>query len=271
MILCDLSQADTKIVSDYVSLEPELNLFISGDVESFGIDGRHVRVKGLFDVADALSGVLLRYMDRNYVFYSRREKIPGELIADSILADNPALKGVCLNGKASLIRQIAPFLPSLKEEVTMMARCDKARPLSRPAPSEAFVRPLKEADFHEYFSLIGTISEFSRSQKNEEKERNDWIANLKRGSVAYGVFVEGGLLALASSTADTADSAMLVGVCTKEGFRRRGYASLAVSALLEDRFMKGDRFVCLFYDNPLAGRIYHKFGFVDVAPFTMLH
>lgn len=272
MHLEELQPKDIKEILSYVSLDPEVNLFITGDILSFGIDGRHVRVKGLRDEKENLAGVLLRYMDRNYVFYSRLETLPGELIARAIKEDNASLQGVCLSGKSSLIRVIAPFLPELHEEATMMARCNEIKALAPSSPA-AEVRLLGEKDFDSYAELIDGIAEFAsfRQRQTREEQKDAWMAGSKRGSVTYGVFEKGLLVAVASSTADTADSAMLVGVCTKEGYRCRGYASIAVNALLRDRFAKGQKFLCLFYDNPQAGVIYHRFGFVDVASYSMLH
>ena len=34
-------------------------------------------------------------------------------------------------------------------------------------------------------------------------------------------------------------------------------------------FAAGRRYLCLFYDNPAAGRIYHALGFADVGRFGM--
>jgi len=81
------------------------------------------------------------------------------------------------------------------------------------------------------------------------------LAGRAHGSLAIGVFQKGALVAMASTTADTEESSMLVSVCTRVGYRKRGYASLTVGNLLNDRFQKGEKLVCLFYDNPLAGRL----------------
>jgi Predicted acetyltransferase len=267
----ELLTKDIPEILDYVSLDPEINLFITGDIGSFGIDGRHVRVKGFRQENGALAGVLLRYMDRNYIFYSRHGTVPSELIASVVRMDNPSLKGVCVSGKSSLINSIAPFLPELHEEVTMMARCNEVKAL--PPSSSAEVRLLSEIDFDDYLGLIDNIAEFAsfRHEESYDEQKDSWLASKKRGSATYGVYEKGLLVAIASSTADTAESAMLVGVCTREGYRCRGYASMAVNALLRDRFAKGKKFLCLFYDNPLAGAIYHRFGFVDIASYSMLH
>lgn len=260
---------ETKVLA-YVAPEPEVNLFISGDLRTFGLDNRTVSVR-VYEKEDGFAGILLRYRKHNYVFYTQESSFPFADISSFILKDNPTLKGVCLNGKTELIRPIVPFLSPLHLEETMMARCNEL-PVLPPFPRGVTVRVLaNRKDFLEAYALESTITEFAASLQSEKEVVDGAIANAKRGSVNIGVFQGDLLVSLASTTADTAESAMLVGVCTREGYRQKGYASLAVGSLLQNRFQKGEKFVCLFYDNPLAGRIYHAFGFRDVASYSMLH
>jgi predicted GNAT family acetyltransferase len=167
---------------------------------------------------------------------------------------------------------IAPFLTPLTPEDTRMARCDQLNPHLQAYPSFVKARTLRKGDFHALYLLLSGIAEFHSFAKETEKEATDGKKlAVARGSVLYGVYARDELVATAASAADSSEGSMVVGVATKEGYRKKGYASLAVQSLLRDRFGKGQRFVCLFYDNPEAGQIYHKFGFVDVAPYTMIH
>lgn len=254
----------------YIKDEPEVNLFISGDIRNFGIDGKHVRIRA-YEKEGALAGLLLRYMSRNYVFFTKEVEFPFAEAASFIRKDNPSLKGVALSGKKELIEKIAPFLSPLKIEDMMMARCDKIQKLPD-FPQDVSIRPLTSVqDFELASDLTDSIEEFASFKKDKKETIDGFLAGKERGSLAIGVFQKEVLVAMASTSADTEESAMLVGVCTRVGYRQKGYASLAVGTLLNDRFRKGEKFVCLFYDNPLAGRIYHAFGFVDVAPYSVLH
>jgi len=266
----DLEKGEEEKALAYVRKEPEINLFISGDLLAFGLDGKHVRAR-IEEKEGRFAGILLRYMNRNYVYYTEEEDFPAEEIAHFIKEENPTLQGVCLSGKSALIERVAPFLKPLSLEKTMMARAWCEAPLPK-TPKGASVRFLtKKAEFEEAYDLESTIQEFVSFSKDKEETVDGFLANYKRGSLMIGVYEGGRLVALASTTADTAESAMLVGVCTKEGYRKKGYASLAVGSLLQKCHEKGQRFVYLFYDNPLAGRIYHAFGFVDIAPYSLLH
>ncbi len=267
----DLTNADCPALKAFIAKEPEVNLFIYGDVANFGLEGNHVHVKAFLDEKGACQSVLLRYQNRNYVFYSLGDFDP-ESLASLIKAENPTLERVCVSGKKALMDKIAPFLKPLSLEDTQMARCQRLNPHPQAYPSFVKARLLGEKDFHELYLLLSDIEEFHSFGKEPEKEATDGNRlSLERGSAIYGVYEKGALVATASSTADSPECSMIVGVATKEGFRKKGYASLAVQSLLQDRFAKGQKFVCLFYDNPVAGKIYHAFGFQDVAPYTMVH
>ena len=266
----NLAKGEEKKILSYIADESEVNLFISGDLLSFGLDGRHVRIR-IYEKAGALSGILLRYMDRNYVFYTKELTFPYDEMAAIIKEENPTLKGVCVSGKSELVKPLAVYLAPLKIEETAMARCSALRH-SVHHPCEAEVRFLtSKSEFEEVAELEATIAEFGPERESKKEMVDGFSANVKRGALVAGVYVDGQLVSSVSSSADTALSSMLIGVMTRVGYREKGYASLAVGTLLEKLFARGEKFVCLFYDNPLAGRIYHAFGFEDVAPYAMLH
>jgi predicted GNAT family acetyltransferase len=265
-----LKKGDEEAVLSYVADEPEVNLFISGDLLSFGLDGKHVRIHA-YQKEGVLAGILLRYMDRNYVFYTKERDFPYGEMASIIKEENPTLQGVCVSGKSELVQPLAPYLSPLALEETMMARCN-ALAKKIPHPSKAEVRFLTtKAEMEEVYALESTIAEFGPEKRSASEVVDGLLAGVERGSLVIGVYVDNVLVSSASSGADTALSSMLVGVMTRLGYREKGYASLAVGTLLEKLFARKETFVCLFYDNPLAGRIYHAFGFEDVAPYTMLH
>ena len=64
--------------------------------------------------------------------------------------------------------------------------------------------------------------------------------------------------------AENSKSAMIVGVAT-----RKGYMSKCLSKLCND-LLERNKFLCLFYDNPKAGKVYHKLGFKEIGIWTML-
>ncbi|MET1248623.1 GNAT family N-acetyltransferase [Sporolactobacillus sp. STCC-11] len=72
-----------------------------------------------------------------------------------------------------------------------------------------------------------------------------------------------------STVAETAGAAMIVGVCTKKEYEHQGFATSCliktIGALTAEHKQP-----CLFYDNPAAGRIYEKLGFVPIEKWMMV-
>jgi len=72
----------------------------------------------------------------------------------------------------------------------------------------------------------------------------------------------------ASSAAENSRSAMIIGVCTAKEYRDQGFATKCMVHLCR-RLLEEGKVVCLFYDNPAAGRIYKRFGFHDISRWAM--
>ncbi len=62
---------------------------------------------------------------------------------------------------------------------------------------------------------------------------------------------------------------MIGGVFTPAPWRRRGYASAALTHLCARLLAQGKQ-PCLFYDNPAAGVIYRRLGFEDIGPWHLV-
>lgn len=100
---------------------------------------------------------------------------------------------------------------------------------------------LEKEDVAEAVDLLSCIEEFAKTFKKEEREEQ-----IRRMS------------------------AMIVGVATAREYRGKGYASAVVQTLCRNCFDRGKKYLCLFYDNPAAGRIYHRIGFKALGEYGML-
>ena len=67
-MILKLKDEHKDIVLDYVSKDPNINLFIIGDIEQYGFDKEFQDVWGKFDNENNLIGVLLRYTN-NFIPY----------------------------------------------------------------------------------------------------------------------------------------------------------------------------------------------------------
>ncbi|MDE5587896.1 MAG: GNAT family N-acetyltransferase [Acetatifactor sp.] len=153
-----------------------------------------------------------------------------------------------------------------------MSRCNRVED-SVSGADGLVIRRLEKEDAAEAINLLLTIQEFSRTYKKDEREEQirRMVKEMDRGSkVSVGGFLDGCLITTASTSAENSESAMVMGVATAAEFRGKGYASAVVSALCRDCFERGKKYLCLFYDNPVAGRIYNRIGFRELGQYGML-
>ncbi|MDE6638957.1 MAG: GNAT family N-acetyltransferase [Acetatifactor sp.] len=153
-----------------------------------------------------------------------------------------------------------------------MSRCNRVED-SISGSDSLVIRRLGKEDVAEVIDLLSDIQEFSRTYKKDEREEQirRMAEEMTRGSkTVMGGFLDGRLIATASTSAENSKSAMVVGVATDIDFRGKGYASAVVSALCRDCFERGKKYLCLFYDNPVAGRIYNRIGFRELGQYGML-
>ena len=250
----------------YVKKEPEMNLFLIGDIENFGVNNETVNFY-LHEERGRWDFLILRF-HQFYILYSQYEDYNTEEAIAFLSRQTPD----CISGKTALLERIAPAFPEWELESTYMSRCNEPKGgLTQPEGME--IRRLGEEDVEEAVDLLSNIREFSKTYRKEE--RGEQIRRMKEeislgSKVAVGGFLEGRMVSIASTSAENSESAMVVGVATDENFRGKGYASAVVSALCRDCFGRGKKYLCLFYDNPVAGKIYNRIGFQELGKYGMI-
>lgn len=133
-----------------------------------------------------------------------------------------------------------------------------------------YVRALSVADLDAMLQLLLQIEEFSHTYQHPDKARQQLAQELQGGELAVGAFEGDRLISVAKTSASNSKSAMLTGVATLPDRRGQGCASAVVHSLCRQSFQAGREFLCLFYDNPNAGRIYRRIGFREIGGYGML-
>ncbi len=249
---------------EYILKEPEFNLFIIGDLENYGLDGPDVSAY----TSDSWNGgefpfFLLDYRN-NYVFYSHDPEFPAEEAAE-FLSTHPMKN---LSGKRDLIERLLLFLKNLEIIPTYMARLDS---ISCGIQPDYNTRRLTETDIPAIYGLLCQLDEFyTIRSKTPEENQADIRSSITHGGRMYGIYENSSLISVAGTTAENSMSAMVVSVGTLPAYRKKGYASALVSHLCSDCLKDGMKFICLFYDNPEAGRIYRKLGFSELGQYAMV-
>lgn len=133
------------------------------------------------------------------------------------------------------------------------------------------LRRLVPDDAAKVVALYLQIEEFCDLYKEDnEKSIKEIRFNLENGGRSYGIFQNGTLISVASTSAENSVSAMVVGVATLPSERKKGLAGSLVAKLCEDFLNENKQFLCLFYDNPEAGSIYHRIGFTELGNYSLL-
>lgn len=257
-----LTDKDRDRILEYVNVEPEFNIFFIGDIENFGVDCPEVSVYAGGDESrwDCL---VLRYID-NYVVYSRDSNYDAAAAAALLQTQNIGM----ISGKADCVAPLVPYFPQRTLRATTLTKCAGVLQ-TFPMPRDVEIRMLTPDDAETIVNLMFQVKEFSSTYTNRDEAIRKQKISLCRGSTCCGAFADGMLVASAQTAAENSISAMVVGVATHPDRRGRGYASAVVSQLCRDAFDKGKRFLCLFYDNPVAGRIYNRVGFEPIGKYAL--
>lgn len=257
-----LSNADIPAVLAYIAPEREVNLFIEGDIELYGLERDAVE---LFAFGDDWDSLLLRYYE-NYMLASNKAN-PELAGVASFLKER---KMLCLSAKEAYLLQMQPYFPATKVQGTYLCKLDKAS--FRPKPG-GMQKPLQLGPDHAgaIVGLYKQIEEFAKPYLEHEEEKTEQTRdNYEKGCIGFGIFEDDKLVCTANITARTKSGAMIIGVATLPEYRKRGYASQVMSELCRQCFAEGMLFLCLFYDNPLAGELYHSMGFETIGRWAMM-
>ena len=256
-----LTELDRETTMTFVSKKPAENLFIIGDIEGYGFHSSIQTLWGDFDDAGNLRGVLLKY-DQNFIVYAPKE-FDAKGIANIINADTSYSY---LSGIEEMVNQLRPFLKAEPKSprVFYYAKCESAEFLNL-IPSDVSLEKAQPEDAEAIIGLMRAIPEFAEGNYSVEHKK----ATLEKG-VARAYFIEenGVMISSASSTAENSQSAMIVGVGTLPEHQKKGLASYCMSKLCGELLAEG-KMLCLFYDNPAAGSIYKRIGFVDIGKWCM--
>ncbi|TGB04003.1 GNAT family N-acetyltransferase [Halobacillus salinus] len=241
--------------------KPAENLFIISDIENFGFEEDFQTLWGDWNAEGELSAVLLKYHS-NYICYGDGP-FDGKGFA-SIINQDPDFRE--LSGLEEMTNEILPFIARRKKHSRQLyyAKMDQLVPSPSPDGGEC-VQLATVKDIPSIARLFDEIDDFEESENREGSLK---VGMESKSARTYFIRKGGKLVSSASTTAENSASAMVVGVCTHPDHTKKGYASQCMERLCEELINEG-KSLCLFYDNPDAGRIYKRLGFLDIGFWTM--
>ncbi|MFS0784603.1 GNAT family N-acetyltransferase [Bacillus sp. 1P06AnD] len=256
-----LTQESYGMVMEYLKKKPAINLFMIGDLENFGFDQDFQEFWGDFTEDGILRGVLLRYKE-SFIPYSEGDHdVKG--FADIIKRSKNTF---LFSGSEEVTSRYEPFLENRlgKKQQTYFCECTEESFFSHD-DGKISIRSADWEKIDNVTELLGRIEEFPRKDNAFEDNRHRIETGTGR---TYYIEEDGQPVSSASTTAENTCSAMVMAVCTDKHARGKGYASRIVSRLVQDLLAEG-KTSCLFYDNPVAGKIYKEIGFRDIGCWAM--
>lgn len=260
----ECTESDRESIIDFLSAEPEMNLFLYGDLESFGACGEHTRFYRFGDW-DAL---MVRHYG-NFCLAVRNDGYDAAAVA-SFLRGQALIDGI--SGKESAIIALKEYYPLSFRSMSLCSLRDVDGSSLHPLESGESVVPLGVKDIPEIFDLLLGIDEFGSSYPDQETVMRKKVSkadDLAHGGMMFGLRKDGILVSIAGTSAASGQSAMVVSVATRKECRGKGYASRVIMSLCKANLEEGRQFLCLCYDNPAAGRIYRRLGFRPVGKYAI--
>lgn len=251
-----LTEADESALRALLQRDPFYNLFMIGDLDTMGWGIDDLRFWGSFTPDGTLAGAAMRYRV-NWCFYTVR---PGESEAFAGLVDGYAESRV-INGHPD---QVDPVLARLERYQVQESHASYycRLPLETTLPAPAW--PTRRATVDDVEALAELYASAGRMRRGADA----LLRTLEMGRI-FVTLDQGRIFSAALTTVETRSAAMIGGVFTPERWRDRGYASAAMTHLCTDLLAEG-RQPCLFYDNPAAGTIYRRLGFLDIGPWHLV-
>jgi len=256
-----LTEQDRQFVLPYLYKESSYNIFIIGDIETFGFDTDFQTIYGEFDQNNNYLSVLLFYRE-NSIYYSHLTKFNVDYL--SVFKQH---NFSYMSGKEELMTLVNPYLE--KFSFAPMYFC-KAVELEKNISKDEEVKQVKtDEDIKKLHKLLIQIDEFGIKKNTLEEFTKSTRSGLKMGMKLY-IEKDNKIVSTVASTAETTVSAMVVGVATDPKYRQKGFASKLMVSLMEEYFQNRNKELCLFYDNPTAGKIYKRLGFKDIGKWVMM-
>ncbi|MBM6616543.1 GNAT family N-acetyltransferase [Bacillus suaedaesalsae] len=258
-----LTEKDHELIWSFLSNESSMNLFILGDIEAFGYDKDFQELWGEFDELNQLKAVLLRFHQSWIPYANGVFDVDGFI---SIIKEHTGDDQIMLSGKEEIVRALEErnVLNLGRKQVTYFAECKTTENLSS-YDDKKLVKKATIEDVDRIIDIRSSIAEFNLLPSAREILIQSMKSNVGR---TYYTEDNSIITASASTTAEYSKAAMIVGVCTRKEYRRRGLASNVMEVLFREVLDEG-KTLCLFYDNPEAGSIYKRLGFVDIGKWIM--
>lgn len=246
--------------------DPGYSLFISNNLEQFGLKNEQVRYWGVF-ARGRLAGVAM-LVERRAALYAPPD---GDVVALARLVGS--LRPDFVMGRADLVEALLRENPHLaveqREDHHFAELIQRDFHGGFPVAPGVIVRRAGYAD-------VPALTRLYTGAEGFEQMAVEQVARTMRGRVTtlrtYLADADGEAVAGASTSAETRAAAMVGGVWTAPDWRNRGLSTAVVGALSGELLREG-RVPYLFYrvDNAPAARVYTRIGYRPIGGWTVVY
>ena len=246
------SNNDKDKVLHFLKRNPSGNGFFIGDLENFSLEEDFLDL-WYEEREGEIIALLLRYY-KSYLVSSEENPNFGEMVR--VIVSDPLRERI--SGMEDSILGLAKYMDLGKIRKTNLAVLSGEN-FSDPTRGEEEPVRCGVDGIEELFMFLKGIEEFEVS----ENQRASFGKEIKTDTGrAYVIRREGRIVSCAQISAENSLNGTVMGVATDAGWRCKGLARLCVSRACRDMIDDGKE-VILFYDNPLAGKLYKDLGFTD--------
>jgi len=255
-----ISENEKTWLMDQLKQDPSRTMFIYGDIQQNGLETDYQEI-WLDEDTGKVGAVFLRYYN-NFVFYLFDTVY--DMDGFKKLLDDPRIN-VMSASKAQIDSLPQGLFESYKFRTMYFCECKELK--DEVETTNIMKAQAKDAyAIAESFSTIVEFSEYNTDFEERAKRMKDKIESSK--SRAFIVYENDKVIAHANTSVETDISVMVGGVFTLPEYRDKGLASSVVYALTKECLSEG-KVPFLFYDNPKAGSIYHRLGYITFDYWTV--
>lgn len=256
-----LTEQDRDSVLEYLYKDLNYNIFPIGDIETYGFNNPIQVIYGEFDSNDNYLSIFLRYRN-NGIYYSHEKRFNKEYL--EIFKKE---KFDFFSGKSELTDLVKPYLDNFNSQREYFCKADKI--YYDKEINENEIKELEtEEDCAKLFDLLIQIEEFQIFRQTKEEFIKGKMSSIQMGKTLY-IEKDNKIVASVSTTAETTKNAMVVAVATDPNYRNQGYSTNLLVKLMKIYIEEKNKELCLFYDNPKAGKIYLRLGFKNIGTWDL--
>lgn len=260
-----LDDVDRPAVNAFLRREPLRFLSLRINLEFYGFRSNVVRIWGAASPnTGEVLGMGLRFS--NTLILADHEGRSATVFAEWIDSERNLVGVRGTEPTVSLIGQNLQRLAAGDREksVAMILR----RTPFCPPEILSLARPATPDDLDKLAELYGQAGHMYRSRANLELKLRVGRMYVVEEAETFGRPARFAACALLNS--EGTDAGLIGGVFTLPDARGKGYASACTAALCRDLQSRG-KMPHLFYENPIAGRVYRKLGFEQIDQWGVLY